>query len=659
MKLTLIKDKFLLYCYTLTFFLSLLTSDVKGQDDLDVDVDYLFSLSLEQLLNIKVSIATSKSESISNTPAIVSTYQMSDIMQQGVRSLKEALSLIPGIVIDEALFGNATVMLRGTTDLFGSKVLFLLDGIPYWGPSHNTIPLLGIPIQAIDRIEMIRGPGAVIYGTNAISGVINIITNTQTGNKIVVTLGSDNHINTSGYWAKEFDDKSQLSFSFENQNQEGYVGEYRYQDVRINMPKRKESSSAMLRYGNDNLNMLAHYFESESQGRNAPSYVNSAPLYDIPMYIGYDGYLLHGDYTWNLDSSSVEFYSDYNKFSSTFFRTFDELRFEHNGSDNYRLRTGLKYSNNIQSIKNLSLLAGIEYELRSIGTYQLFPTSNPTVPLLNVIEADSTNEKSTYLQFDYQREKWRYLLGARLTNNEKAGQKVTPRASVIYSIDDNQSIKFLYAVGFTSPNFIFSSIDLPGTIQGQIDNKAETIATFDLAYTYTTPTMLFVINAYSFKGDDFLSRTRNPDGNGDIYSNAEKFDREGLEIDFKKKFGQWSLVANASYNHEGNKTITNDAAAIAVPRSVLNFGGTYILDENHLLGLSIQSVSKRSTSDSYLVANLNYEYQANNFNFFLTLRNITGDDPHNPDAAAGTPEVSHPKDDPEINFLVGVKYQFE
>jgi len=646
-----IKHKFILYSYT--FLLVLFSFPVSGEEDEEF-IEHLFSLTIEELINIKISIASTKSESITSTPA---TYSMDEIRQQGVHSLEQALSLIPGVVIDET-FSNTAVMLRGATDLFGSKVLFLLDGIPYWGPSHNTIPTQGIPIEAIDRIEVIRGPGAVIYGTNAISGVINIITRTKSANNVGVTLGNDSHVNVGGYWAKEFDDKSWIAFSFENQNEDGYLGEYRFQDIRISMPKRKEASSFMVRYGSENLKLLAHIFESESQGRNIPSYVNSAPLYDIPLYIAYEGYLLHGDYHWKFDSSSIEVYGDYNNFPITFFRTFDQLRFDDDGEDNYRIRTGLRYLQDFSFIKNLSLLAGIEYEDRHIGGYRLYPAATPATPLLTIIEAGSTDEKSAYLQLDYSADQWRFLTGIRFTNNEKAGQKNTPRASVIYNISDNQSLKLLYAVGFTSPNFIHTSINVPGSIQGQISNKAETITTIDVAYTYTTPRLLFVFNVYTFDGDDFLTRVPNPNANGDIYSNAEKFSRKGLEIDFKRKFGNWSLLANTSYNHEGNKTIADDSAAIAVPRHTFNLGGIYKIDDNQLLGFSIQSVSKRSTTDSYLVANLNYQFKYNNFESFITLRNFTNEDPHNPAAATSLPSLSHPKGNPDLNFMLGLKYQF-
>jgi len=96
----------------------------------DDEISNLLHLSLQELLNIEVSVASTKPENISSTPAVVSTYQMQEFMQQGIHTLEQALSLIPGIVVDEGTYGNSTVMIRGVVDAAGSKVLFLLDGIP-------------------------------------------------------------------------------------------------------------------------------------------------------------------------------------------------------------------------------------------------------------------------------------------------------------------------------------------------------------------------------------------------------------------------------------------------------------------------------------------------------------------------------------------------
>jgi len=208
------------YCSVLVFLCLYLCRNVYANDE----ASNLFNLSLEELMNVEVSVASTKSENISSTPAVVSTYQMQEFIQQGINTLEQALSLIPGIVVDEGTYGNATVMIRGVVDAAGSKVLFLLDGIPYWSPSHNTIPTLGVPVEAIDRIEVIRGPGAVIYGTNAISGVINVITRSQAGRKLALTLGSDDHFNMGGYFATNWDDGSWWPFLLSIKNNQDIWG---------------------------------------------------------------------------------------------------------------------------------------------------------------------------------------------------------------------------------------------------------------------------------------------------------------------------------------------------------------------------------------------------------------------------------------------------
>ena len=120
------------------------------------------------------------------------------------------------------------------------------------------------------------------------------------------------------------------------------------------------------------------------------------------------------------------------------------------------------------------MLAGLEYEDRNIGTYRSYLSDDLTKPLNILIESDSTTEKSAYLQLDYSVDKWRFLGGSRWTDNEKAGIKTTPRASILYSFTDEHSLKLLYSVGFTSPNFVQTSIDLPGLIEGNPSLVAET-----------------------------------------------------------------------------------------------------------------------------------------------------------------------------------------
>ena len=118
------------------------------------------------------------------------------------------------------------------------------------------------------------------------------------------------------------------------------------------------------------------------------------------------------------------------------------------------------------------------------------------------------------------------------------------------------------------------------------------------------------------------------------------------------------IMANASYNHEGDTMIDDDPTAVNVPQTVLNVGATYDLNARNTLGATVQAVSERGTTDAYQVANVTYTYRKDALEAFLSLRNITEEDPHNPDTTTELPEMSHPKDYDKLNVLAGVAVHF-
>lgn len=136
--------------------------------------DSLYEMSLEALLSVKV--VTGRPQTVLNAPSVVSTLKVDELSDMGVDRLTDMLVFLPGIEVNAAGIGNSPLQIRGISDSFNQKVLFLLNGAPYWMPAHGDIPLNGIPLNSIEKIEVIRGPGSVRYGTNASAGVINIIT---------------------------------------------------------------------------------------------------------------------------------------------------------------------------------------------------------------------------------------------------------------------------------------------------------------------------------------------------------------------------------------------------------------------------------------------------------------------------------------------------
>ena len=138
----------------------------------------LLSMGLEDLMNVKVTTAFKKPQSVKNIPAAVYIITSEDIRRSGAESIPELLRVVPGVNVAKIDNGNWAVSIRGFNGLFSAKLLVLMDGrILYdplfsgvWWDAQDTV------LEDIDRIEVIRGPGASSWGTNAVNGVINIIT---------------------------------------------------------------------------------------------------------------------------------------------------------------------------------------------------------------------------------------------------------------------------------------------------------------------------------------------------------------------------------------------------------------------------------------------------------------------------------------------------
>jgi iron complex outermembrane receptor protein len=136
-------------------------------------------LDLEALLDAKVETASKKSESISRAPAIIEVLTREQIYNLGARDLYSALTFLPGIEIIENYSGTSTMVFRGAPqEQYSVKILFMINGHPIFEPISSSFLLETVPFEAIKRIEVIRGPGSVLYGTNAFAGVINVITET-------------------------------------------------------------------------------------------------------------------------------------------------------------------------------------------------------------------------------------------------------------------------------------------------------------------------------------------------------------------------------------------------------------------------------------------------------------------------------------------------
>jgi len=168
---------------------------VNAQKDTINTADF-FNMSLEELLQVKVITAGKKEQEISEIPASVVLITRADIEKYGYQSLQEILESAPGIyTIDEWLPTGPGFGMRGFwNDIPNRNIVVLVNGVKqvYDLYSSNSLYMINTPVESIDRVEVIRGPMSVMYGTGAFYGAINIITNDAKNTKpsnLVATSG--------------------------------------------------------------------------------------------------------------------------------------------------------------------------------------------------------------------------------------------------------------------------------------------------------------------------------------------------------------------------------------------------------------------------------------------------------------------------------------
>lgn len=138
----------------------------------------LVGLSLEQLMEIEVTSVSKRPERLGDAAAAVSVLTREDIRRSGATNLPDLLRQVPGLAVAQSDATHWAVGSRGFNDIYATKLLVMIDGRPIYSPAFSGVfwDAQAQPLTTIERIEVIRGPGGVLWGANAVNGVINIIT---------------------------------------------------------------------------------------------------------------------------------------------------------------------------------------------------------------------------------------------------------------------------------------------------------------------------------------------------------------------------------------------------------------------------------------------------------------------------------------------------
>jgi len=158
--------------------------------------DALDKLSVDDLFSVQVTSVGRKAQELSKAPAAVFVLTAEDIRRSGATCIPEALQWVPGLTVLHVDGRSWVVSARGDARLYADKMLVLVDGRSLYVPAFSGViwDMILVPMQDIERIEVVLGPGAVMWGPNAVNGVINIITKSTasaSGGQASVSTGNE------------------------------------------------------------------------------------------------------------------------------------------------------------------------------------------------------------------------------------------------------------------------------------------------------------------------------------------------------------------------------------------------------------------------------------------------------------------------------------
>ncbi|MDQ3775791.1 MAG: TonB-dependent receptor [Pseudomonadota bacterium] len=555
-----------------------------------------------------ISIATGSKQRLSEAPAVITVITAADIKAIGATDLDEALETVPGLHVARSNLGyNPIYTIRGVYSDFNPQVLVLINGIPITNLFQGDRNLIwgGMPVEAIARIEVIRGPGSAVYGADAFAGVVNIITKTKqdiSGSELGVRGGSFDTWDAwgvhGGTWAG-FDVAAMVEFHDTDGQAEiidadaqtaldatfgtgaslapGPVNLQRENlDARLDVARRDWRLRAGLQRRRDVGNGAGVAQALDPNNRFASDRWNIDLSYDNPIFAkdwDVTAQVSYLDTSQEIDQDAILFPPGANLGFGVFPDGVigNPEVFERHA----RVNLSAFYTGFDQHLFRLG--AGFNYgtlrEVRETKNFGLDPTTgvplppgSPPVdvtdtPLVFIREGDRKNY-FLFLQdaWAFQRD-WELTAGARFDQYSDFGNTVNPRFALVWQTRDDLTTKLLYGQAFRAPSFAESrNINNP-VVLGNPNLDPETIRTVELAFDYQAMRNLRVgLNVFRYWWDDIIRFVPDPGATSRTAQNSGQQTGTGLELEADwEPLDSLRLLGNYAYQESTDEATDRDA----------------------------------------------------------------------------------------------------
>ncbi len=437
----------------------------------------LASMDLEQLMDLKVTTASLFSDKLSQAPGIMSVVTSDELRRFGGITLGEVLDRVPGLTQSSQYFTDRSLIAADgdQTKTSGAHILFLINGRPTREVMEGGIIsdlLESFPVEILERIEIIRGPGSVLYGSNAFSAVINLITRKADANEASIRglVGPNGALASSGHFLYKRGDFSM-------------VGASQIHEA-------------------PNWNLIYLVPPPLQDNPDAPP---EPPFHDVTMvdrgtgdYLGmnYKGFSVMSAFTEWQTTAFVQ--GAVGETRQT--RDFADLGYEHKARDNWDMQFNTTFTRTTFETFAYPYTDRDSHEIVAEWTNLITLTSKDRLTagmLFNRIAGievasidhyaeDAGGNRSAggfYAQLDHQLLPTVKLIGG-FQSNKFAGIPLStvPRAGVIWSPSHTVSVKALYGEAFRPPSIDESTLNLPD-IHGNPNLRPEIAETFNLGLT--------------------------------------------------------------------------------------------------------------------------------------------------------------------------------
>jgi len=448
----------------------------------------LADMSLEDLTKIEVTSVSKHKEKLTDAPAAIAVITQEDIRRSGVTTIAEALRLAPGLEVARVDAHDWAISSRGFNELYANKLLVVIDGRSVYTPLFSGVywDVQDTILEDIDRIEVIRGPGATLWGANAVNGVINITTKSAKE-----TQGG---LLTGGYGTEEQ--------GFGSARYGGKLGENGYYRVYGKYFNRDSSALPSGAQANDAWNMYRGGFRTDwepaaqnlftLQGDAYAGEVHQTEILFVPTspYTNtvpdkdkVAGANLIGRWTRTFSADSdlkLQTYYDWAERDSTFFKengqTLDaELQFRHGLGQQQNITWGLGYRYTASDIS------------RSNFTLAFLP-ANRVTRIFNTFVQDEI----TIIE-----DRLRLTLGSKFERNDYTGFEIQPSGRLLWTPHERHSVWAAISRAVRTPSRaeedarIVSGNAPPGppffvpafgTVDGNRSFESEVLLAYELGY---------------------------------------------------------------------------------------------------------------------------------------------------------------------------------